>query len=188
MAEASSLPEPVLEAGLRPATLGEGESGLTLLNLYRSPDGMRFWYHGHWQGFHDTIWRDLARERSIVFVSNNTIGSLACSRSWPCWTVRSPRSRRPGPRSAMRTCRRAATVPGIGNVKSLSVKEPPAPHVTGVVYALFRVEPASRRGSRCGWASTAMRAAASPTLVWRLMGDVEGTRSAAPPPFRVPKT
>ena len=185
---------PVLEAGLRPATLGEGESGLTLLNLYRSPDGMRFWYHGHWQGFHDTIWRDLARERSIVFVSNNTIGSDLQSGLVPA-VVALLDGQVPPPPPAWTPLRDADlpavtgawTVPGIGNVE-IALREGGLllRHVTGVRYALFRVEPAvfyapglevwlgfdrDARGRVSG-------------LVWRtLMGDVEGTRSAASRPL-----
>ena len=184
------LAEPVLEVGLRPATLGEGDSGLTLLNLYRSPDGMRFWYHGHWQGFHDTIWRDLARERSIVFVSNNTIGSDLQSGLVPAVVALLDGQAPPQPpawttlRDAdLPTVTGAWTVPGIGNVE-IALREGGLllRHVTGVRYALFRVEPAvfyapglevwlgfdrDARGRVSG-------------LVWRtLMGGAEGTRSSA---------
>ena len=183
------LPATVMEAGLRPVTLGEGESGLTLLNLYRSPDGTRFWYHGHWQGFHDTIWRDLARERSIVFVSNNTIGSDLQSGLVPA-VVALLDGQAPPPPAAWKPLRDADlaavrgtwTVPGTGDLE-IAPREGGLllRHVTGVRYALFRVEPAvfyapglevwlgfdrDARGRVSG-------------LVWRtLMGGARGTRAS----------
>ena len=46
-------------------------SGLTLNNWYR--DDTRFWYSGHLAGFHSEVFRDMRLQRSIVFMSNNTL-------------------------------------------------------------------------------------------------------------------
>ena len=74
----SFLTAPVLEptalaAALEFARIGEAESGLTLGNWYRGPDGSTFWYSGHLQGFHSEVFRDVRARRSIVYVSNSTI-------------------------------------------------------------------------------------------------------------------
>lgn len=55
------------------ARIGDAPSGLTIGSWYRTPDGTRFWYSGHLQGFHNEVYRDLRSRRSIVYVSNNTI-------------------------------------------------------------------------------------------------------------------
>ncbi len=185
------LPASTLEAGLRPVRLGEGESGLTLLNLYRSSDGTRFWYHGHHQGFHDTIWRDVARERSIVFVSNNAIGADLQSGLVPdVVALLDGRAPAPPPRwTPLTEAERAAvagrwTIPGVGDVEiaplagGLRVR-----HVTGVRYALFRVEPgvfyAPGLEVWLGFDRDAKGDVAG--LVWRtLEGSARGTRPAVP--------
>jgi CubicO group peptidase (beta-lactamase class C family) len=177
----------VLEAGLRPVPLGEGESGLTLLNLYRSPDGTRYWYHGHWQGFHDTIWRDLARERSIVFVSNNTIGSDLQSGLVPAIValldgrdVPPPPAWTPLRDADLQGVAGTWRIPGTGDVEitpregGLLVRD-----VTGVRYALFRVEPAVFYAPGLevwlGFDRDARGRVAG--LVWRtLQGAARGTR------------
>ena len=51
------------------------QSGLTLGNWYRTPDGSAYWYSGHLQGFHSEVFRDVAHKQSIVYTSNNTIDS-----------------------------------------------------------------------------------------------------------------
>jgi CubicO group peptidase (beta-lactamase class C family) len=143
------LPAPLLESALRPVALGEGESGLNLLNLYRSPDGTRFWYHGHHQGFHDTIWRDLARERSIVFVSNNAIGSTLQSGLVPnVVALLDGHEPAPPPRwtpfgeEDVAAVLGAWHVPGVGTIGidrregGIRVRS-----ATGVGYALYRVGP-----------------------------------------------
>ena len=55
----------------RPATIGSARSGLTLGSWYRAGDS--FWYSGHLQAFHNEVFRDAARQESIVYVSNNTM-------------------------------------------------------------------------------------------------------------------
>jgi hypothetical protein len=76
----SFLTSPVLEpsalsTALDFARIGTAESGLTLGNWYRTPDGSAFWYSGHLQGFHSEVFRDMRARRSIVYVSNNTMQS-----------------------------------------------------------------------------------------------------------------
>ena len=181
------LAAPMLEAGLTPVRLTEGESGLTLLNLYRSPDGTRFWYHGHHQGFHDTIWRDLARERSIVFVSNVTIGADLQSGLVPDvvalldgGTPAPPPRWMPLTEEELPGVQGIWTVPGVGDVEitprsgGIQVR-----HATGVRYALFRVEPAAFYAPGLevwlGFDRDARGQVAG--LVWRtLMGSTRGTR------------
>src|SRR5262245_35792611 len=181
----------MVEAGLAPVRLGEGESGLTLLNLYRSPDGTRFWYHGHHQGFHDTIWRDLARERSIVFASNSTIGADLQSGLVPdVVALLDGGTPAPPPRWTPLTEQEQAgvaglwTVPGVGDIEivpregGLAVR-----HATGVRYALFPVEPgvfyAPGLEVWLGFDRDARGGIAG--LVWRtLMGSARGTRAATP--------
>jgi len=75
---ASFLERPVLsaaplKAALQYARIGAAESGLTLGNWYRSPDGAAFWYSGHLQGFHSEAFRDVRTRGSIVYVSINTL-------------------------------------------------------------------------------------------------------------------
>jgi hypothetical protein len=170
--------------------LGEGFSGLTLLNLYRSPDGTQFWYHGHHQGFHDTVWRDLARERSIVFVSNSTIGSDLQSGLVPdVVALLDGRAPAPPPRwTPLAEGDLAATVgtwtvPGVGEVEiaprdgGLLIR-----HATGVRYALFRDNPAAFYAPGLEvWLGFDRNARGEITgLVWRtVLGGVRGTRPAA---------
>lgn len=71
--EASLLPPGALADGLTPARIAGRRSGLTLLSWYRADDDSAFWYCGHLEGFHDLVFRDLAADLSIVFVSNNTL-------------------------------------------------------------------------------------------------------------------
>jgi CubicO group peptidase (beta-lactamase class C family) len=188
---APPLAPSMLEPGLRPVRLGEGESGLTLLNLYRSPDGTRFWYHGHHQGFHDTIWRDLARERSIVFVSNNAIGSDLQSGLVPDivalldgGTPAAPPRWTPLAQKELPGVTGSWTVPGVGDIElaprdgGLQVR-----HATGLRYALFRVDPAVFYAPGLevwlGFDRDARGHVAG--LVWRtLMGSARGTRAAPP--------
>jgi len=139
-----------LAVGLTPAVLGEGTSALTLLNLYSSPDRTRFWYHGHHQGFHDTIWRDLPRRRSVVFVSNSAIGGDLQAGLVPA-VVAILDGRHPGPAPSWKPLAAADleavtgrwSVDGVGEVEIardgdfLRLR-----HVTGVRYRLFRTEPA----------------------------------------------
>ncbi len=184
------LPAPMVEAGLAPVRLGEGESGLTLLNLYRSPDGTRFWYHGHHQGFHDTIWRDLARERSIVFVSNSTIGSDLQSGLVPdVVALLDGGVLAPAPRWTYLDEKELARVAGrwrvdgVGDVEimpregGLQVR-----HVTGVRYALFRALDlaAFYAPGLEVWLGFERDARGDVRLVWRtLEGSARGTRSAS---------
>lgn len=75
---ASFLTNPLLQPdkfaqALAFARIGDAPSGLTLGSWYRTPDGSRFWYSGHLEGFHSEVFRDLTSRRSIVYVSNNTI-------------------------------------------------------------------------------------------------------------------
>ena len=67
------LPPSALADGLAPARIGGRPSGLTLLSWYRSDDDSAIWYCGHLEGFHDVVFRDLAADVSIVYVSNNTL-------------------------------------------------------------------------------------------------------------------
>lgn len=71
--EAPLLPAAELAGGLTPARIAGRPSGLTLLSWYRAADGSAFWYCGHLEGFHDLVFRDLAADLSIVYVSNNTL-------------------------------------------------------------------------------------------------------------------
>lgn len=184
------LAAPMLEAGLAPVRLGEGDSGLTLLNLYRSPDGTRFWYHGHHQGFHDTLWRDVARERSIVFVSNSAIGSDLQSGLVPdVVALLDGGVLAPAPRWTYLDEKELATVAGswrvdgVGDVEivpregGLQVR-----HVTGVRYALFRALDlaAFYAPGLEVWLGFERDARGEVRLVWRtLEGSARGTRSAA---------
>ena len=58
---------------LETARIANASSGLTLGSWYSTPDRSRFWYSGHLQGFHDEVFRDTRKQRSIVYMSNNTI-------------------------------------------------------------------------------------------------------------------
>ncbi|HET9316266.1 MAG TPA: serine hydrolase domain-containing protein [Vicinamibacteria bacterium] len=190
--EKPPLTPAMVETGLQPVRLGQGDSGLTLLNLYRSPDGTRFWYHGHHQGFHDTIWRDLLRERSIVLVSNSTIGSDLQSGLVPdIVALLDGGTPQPPPRWVLLTDRQRAAamgtwrVPGVGDVEilpregGLQVR-----HVTGVRYALFRDAAAAFYAPGLEvWLGFETDERGQVTgLVWRtLMGGARGTRVAAPP-------
>jgi CubicO group peptidase (beta-lactamase class C family) len=188
------LPAALLEAGLTPTRLGEGPSGLTLLNLYRSPDATRFWYHGHWQGFHHTIWRDVPRRRSIVFVSNNAIGDDLQSGLVPDVVALLDGRERPAPptwkpltQAELATVSGRWSVAGVGEVEldrgedRFHVRD-----VTGVSYALFPTGPGvfyapglevwlgfDRDGAgRPGFGR-------APALVWRtLVGGFRGTKVA----------
>jgi len=71
--ERSLLRPAALAVGLRTARISGRPSGLTLLSWYRSDDATAFWYCGHLEGFHDLVFRDLAADLSIVYVSNNTL-------------------------------------------------------------------------------------------------------------------
>lgn len=185
------LPAKVLETGLAPVQLGEGESGLTLLNLYHSPDRTRFWYHGHWQGFHDTTWRDLARRRSIVFVSNNAIGNDLQSGLVPA-IVALLDGREPPPAPAWvelsdaerPTVAGVWSVGGVGTVEierdddRLKVRSP-----AGVRYAAFPVGPGVfyAPGLEVWLGFERSRGGRLDGLVWRtLEGAFRGTRAAPP--------
>lgn len=61
-----------LAEGMRLATIGGRQSGLTLLNWYRSDDGNEAWYAGEHRAFSTRIYRNHAKHRSIVFTCNNT--------------------------------------------------------------------------------------------------------------------
>src|SRR5512147_889082 len=63
---ASFLDKPVLSPAtiaeaMRPAKIGGHESGLTLLNWYRSEDGNEAWYAGEHQAFSTRIYRNHAK-------------------------------------------------------------------------------------------------------------------------------
>lgn len=46
------------------------ESALNPLSWYVSDDGSQAWYSGHWRGFYTLVYRDMHRDRSIVYVTN----------------------------------------------------------------------------------------------------------------------
>lgn len=69
----SLLSGDALADGLTPARIGGRRSALTLLSWYHAADRSAFWYCGHLAGFHDLVFRDLAADLSIVYVSNNTL-------------------------------------------------------------------------------------------------------------------
>jgi CubicO group peptidase (beta-lactamase class C family) len=71
--DGTALPPAPLEAAHAYATIGDAPSTLTLGSWYRTPDGNAYWYSGHLQGFHNEVFREVAKRRSIVYVSNNTI-------------------------------------------------------------------------------------------------------------------
>lgn len=62
-----------LEQLLSVARVADRPSGLTLGSWYRTADGSAFWYSGHLEGFHTEVFRDMRRQLSIVYTSNNTI-------------------------------------------------------------------------------------------------------------------
>jgi CubicO group peptidase (beta-lactamase class C family) len=148
--ERPPLAPATLATGQSPAVLGEGLSALTLLNLYHSPDRTRFWYHGHWRGFHDTTWRDLARRRSVAFVSNSTIGNDLQSGLVPD-VVALLDGRIPAPPPAWKPVREADqpalagtwTLPAIGDVSVSRSAEGLlyVRYVTGVRYLMVPVDP-----------------------------------------------
>jgi CubicO group peptidase (beta-lactamase class C family) len=71
--EARTLSPRALARAHELATIGNDRSGLTWGSWYRNRDATAFWYSGHLEGFHDEVFRDTVRRRSIVYVSNNTI-------------------------------------------------------------------------------------------------------------------
>lgn len=65
-----------LERGLEPARLDDGRrTRLTMLSWYPSPDGGRFYYTGHHNGFYNFMYWDRDRRITAAFTSNNNLAA-----------------------------------------------------------------------------------------------------------------
>ena len=137
-----------LERGLRFARLDDGrETGLTLLNWYRSSDGTRFYYTGNHEGVFSFAYWDRERGLTVSLVTNNGLPN-SLKAALPRALIALGEGRPPEPlawpprRERVTPTAAAWNVPGIGRViVRLEGRRPYLGMPSGVEYAMIQIEP-----------------------------------------------